>query len=119
MLPGRQNGPCQEGGAADPPTDTAMANRSTKRGARYSIPDRAAQTSTFVDFGLANCGPGDRFRRLLRLGREILKVLVVRALARERVVEEKPRNFPLDARVISWRRVFGTIETAYIADDGP
>ena len=117
MLPGRQNGPCQEGGAADPPTDTAMANRSTKRGARYSIPDCAAQTSTFVDFGLANCDSADRFRRLLRVGREFLKVFVVRALARKRVVEEKPGNFTFHARVIGWRRKFGTIETAYIADD--
>ncbi len=96
-----------------------MADRPTKRGTRYLIPNRTAQTATFVAFGRTNCGPGDRFCRLLRLGGEIMKVLVVRALARKCVVEEKPRNIAFHARVIGWRRVFGTIETAYIGGDGP
>ena len=38
-----------------------------------------------MDFGLANCGPGDRCRRLLRPGRELLKVVIVRALARKSI----------------------------------
>jgi hypothetical protein len=65
-----------------------MADRPTKRGTRYLIPDRTAQTTAFVDLGLANGDPRQRLRRLLFFGIQFLKVLVVRALARKLVVEE-------------------------------
>ena len=118
MLLEGHNSPCQDGRAADPPTDFTMADRPTKRRARYLIPDRTAETTAFVDFGLANGDPRERFRRLVFFGSEFLKVPVVCALTRKLVVEEEPRNLAFHARMVSRRRIFGTIETAHIDGNG-